>query len=322
MPEKYDAFLLVSFGGPEKHDDVIPFLENVLRGKNVPRERMLEVAEHYYHFDGVSPINDQCRLLLDALRTEFAANGVALPIYWGNRNWDPMLADTVRQMRDDGVKHAVALATSAFGSYSGCRQYREDLEKARATVEGAPEIDKLPPFWNHPGFVETVTDRVREALAQLPGADVVYTAHSVPLSMAQSSPYEAQLREVCAGVNTALGLPDPVLVFQSRSGPPTQPWLEPDVSEYIRNTASKKIIVVPVGFLSDHMEVLFDLDTEAAEAAKERGIEFLRAGTAGTHPRFVTAIRELVLASQVAPPAYICRPDCCRPATRPPARPA
>ncbi len=322
MPEKYDAFLLVSFGGPEKHDDVIPFLENVLRGKNVPRERMLEVAEHYYHFDGVSPINDQCRLLLDALRTEFAANGVALPIYWGNRNWDPMLADTVRQMRDDGVKHAVALATSAFGSYSGCRQYREDLEKARATVEGAPEIDKLPPFWNHPGFVDTVTDRVREALAQLPGADVVYTAHSVPLSMAQSSPYEAQLREVCAGVNMALGLRDPILVFQSRSGPPTQPWLEPDVSEYIRNTASKKIIVVPVGFLSDHMEVLFDLDTEAADAAKERGIEFLRAGTAGTHPRFVTAIREMVQAAQVAPPAYICRPDCCRPATRPPARPA
>src|SRR5208283_4488222 len=217
MPQ-YDALLIVSFGGPEKHEDVIPFLENVLRGRNVPRERMLEVAEHYYHFDGMSPINDQCRALVAALQTE-----LHLPIYWGNRNWVPMLAETVAKMRDDGVKRALALATSAFGSYSGCRQYREDIERARAAVgEGAPSIDKLPPFWNHPGFVETVTLRVREALEKLPGADVVYTAHSVPISMAQSSPYEQQLREVCAMVNTELKLGDPVLVFQSRSGPPTQ----------------------------------------------------------------------------------------------------
>ena len=316
MLDKYDAFLLVSFGGPEKHEDVIPFLENVLRGKNVPRERMLEVAEHYYHFDGVSPINRQCRQLLAALEAEFIGHGLALPLYWGNRNWDPMLADTVRRMRDDGVKHAVALATSAFGSYSGCRQYREDIAGAVAAVEGAPSIEKLPPFWDHPGFIETVTARVQEALEKLPGADVIYTAHSVPLSMAQSSPYEWQLRTACARVNRALGLPEPVLVFQSRSGPPTQPWLEPDVSEYIRGTASKKLVVMPVGFLSDHMEVLYDLDTEAADAAKQRGIGFVRAATPGTHPRFVSGIREMVQAAMISGPAYICAPDCCKAAVR------
>ncbi len=322
MPDQYDAFLLVSFGGPEKNEDVIPFLENVLRGKNVPRERMLEVAEHYYHFGGASPINGQCRELLVALSADFASHGVNLPIYWGNRNWDPMLADTVRQMRDDGVKRAVSIATSAFGSYSGCRQYREDIEKARATVgEGAPEIHKIPPFWNHPGFIAAVTDRVRGALEQLPGADVVYTAHSIPVSMAQSSPYERQLLSVCAQVNAALGLPDPVLVYQSRSGPPTQPWLEPDIVDYVRSTEARKLIVVPVGFLSDHMEVLYDLDTEAAEAAEERGIEFLRAGTAGTHPAFVAAIREMVQAA-LAGPVGVCAVDCCKAPVRPAVRPA
>jgi ferrochelatase len=317
MPDRYDAFLLVSFGGPEKHEDVLPFLENVLRGKNVPRERMLEVAEHYYHFDGVSPINQQCRELIAALQAEFSEHGLELPIYWGNRNWDPMLADTVRTMRDDGVKSAVALVTSAFGSYSGCRQYREDIERAVAAVERAPLIDKLPPFWNHPGFTETVIARVSEALQKLPGANVIYTAHSIPLPMAESSPYEKQLREVCVMVNQALGIPEPVLVFQSRSGPPTQPWLGPDVSEFIRGTDSKKLVVMPVGFLSDHMEVLYDLDTEAAEGAKERGIEFVRAGTAGTHPRFVSGIREMVQSAMISGLAYACAPDCCKPAVRP-----
>jgi ferrochelatase len=278
---------------------------------------MLEVAEHYYHFDGMSPINDQCRDLIAALRVEFDAHSVKLPIYWGNRNWDPMLADTVRKMRDDGVKRAVALVTSAFGSYSGCRQYREDIERARAAVEGAPDIDKLPPFSEHRGFVETVTERVREALERLPGADVVYTAHSIPVSMAQSSPYERQLREVCAKVSATLGLGAPTLVFQSRSGPPGQPWLEPDIGDYIRRTEAQRLIVVPAGFLSDHMEVLYDLDTEAAEAAKARGIEFLRAATVGTHPRFVRAIREMVEAG----PAYVCDPECCKLPVRP-VRPA
>jgi|SRR5665213_2100599 len=320
LPEKYDAFLLISFGGPEKHEDVIPFLENVLRGRNVPRERMLEVAEHYYHFGGVSPINDQCRQLLAAIKTEFAGHALNLPLYWGNRNWHPMLEDAVKRMRDDGVKRALALATSAFGSYSGCRQYREDVERARAAVEGAPEIDKLPPFSTHPGFVATVETRVAEALEQLPGAEVVYTAHSVPLSMAQSSPYEHQLRQVCCTVNRKLGLGDPMLVFQSRSGPPSQPWLGPDICDYIRSTDAKKLIVMPVGFLSDHMEVLYDLDTEAKEAAAARGIEFVRARTPGTHPRFVTAIREMVEAA-IDTGVNLCAPDCCKPASARPARP-
>jgi ferrochelatase len=222
-----------------------------------------------------------------------------------------MLEDTVRRMRDDGVKRAVAVVTSAFGSYSGCRQYREDIERAVAAVESAPSIEKLPPFWDHAGFEEAMVERVREALAKLPGADVIYTAHSIPVSMAQASPYEKQLREVCAAVNRAVGLPEPVLVFQSRSGPPGQPWLEPDVSDYIRGVESKRVVVVPVGFLSDHMEVLYDLDTEAVEAARERGIEFVRAGTVGTHPRFVKGLREMVEAAMADGPKFVCAPECC-----------
>lgn len=308
----YDALLLVSFGGPEKRDDVIPFLENVLRGRNVPRERLLEVAEHYYRFDGRSPINDHCRELIAALET----HGVGLPVYWGNRNWHPMLADTVTKMRDDGVRRALGIATSAFGSYSGCRQYREDIEAARAAVQGAPEIDKLPPFWSHAGFIDTMVDRVREALAKLPGADVVYTAHSIPVSMAQLSPYEAQLQEASRRVNERLGLGAPTLVYQSRSGPPSQPWLGPDIGDYIRRTGSKQLVVVPIGFLSDHMEVIYDLDLEAAHLAKERGIEFVRAGTAGTHPLFVAGLIELVrdaMSKGVVP----CASDCCQRAVRP-----
>ena len=312
MPPLYDAFLLISFGGPEKHEDVIPFLENVLRGRNVPRERMLEVAEHYYHFDGFSPINDQCRELLKVLKDRLGT-----PVYWGNRNWRPMLEDTVRQMRDDGVKRAVALATSAFGSYSGCRQYREDIDRTRAAVPDAPEIDKLPPFCLHPGFIDAVEACASAAIASLPGADVVYTAHSIPLSMAQSAPYEHQLRTVARTVNQRLGLGEPVMLYQSRSGPPGQPWLEPDVTQYIRSTEAKKLIVVPVGFLSDHMEVLYDLDTEAKAAAEERGIEFVRAATVGTHPRFVDAIVDLVH-SAISSGVKRCAQDCCQPAVRRP----
>lgn len=330
MPAPYDAFLLVSFGGPEKHEDVIPFLENVLRGRNVPRERMLQVAEHYYHFDGVSPINRQCEDLLAALRIEFASHGLNLPVYWGNRNWRPMLTDTVARMRGDGIRHALALATSAYGSYSGCRQYREDLDRACAAVESAPVaamndapvIDKLLPFFDHPGFIEAAAARVREALDRLPGADIVYTAHSVPLSMSQSSPYERQLREVCAEVHRICGgRNEPALVFQSRSGPPGQPWLEPDIGEYVRQSASKRLIVVPIGFLSDHMEVLYDLDTEAADIARSRGIEFVRAGTVGTHPSFVSAVRQMVQAAIDNGGVNACPPDCCKALQRPPARP-
>jgi len=308
----YDALLLVSFGGPEKRDDVIPFLENVLRGRNVPRDRLLAVAEHYYHFNGKSPINDQCRALISALKTQ----GLQLPVYWGNRNWPPMLGDTVQRMRDDGVQRALAIATSAFGSYSGCRQYREDIETARAAVADAPEIDKLPPFWSHSGFIDTMVDRVREALAKLPGAAVVYTAHSIPVAMAQSSPYEGQLRDASSRVNQQLGLDEPTLVFQSRSGPPSQPWLEPDIADYLRHTESKRLVVVPIGFLSDHMEVIYDLDLEAAALAKERGIEFVRAGTAGTHPRFVAGLIDLVQ-DAMANGVVQCAPNCCRRAARP-----
>jgi len=301
---RYDALLLLSFGGPEKREDVLPFLENVLRGRNVPRERLLAVAEHYYHFGGRSPINDQCRELIGALENA----GVELPIYWGNRNWHPMLADTVARMRDDGVRSALAIATSAFGSYSGCRQYLEDIEAARGEIR----VDKLPPFWNHPGFIETMKDRVREALALLPGADVVYTAHSIPVSMAESSPYEQQLRQAARQISGH----EPVLAFQSRSGPPSQPWLEPDIGDYIRKFEKKRLVVVPLGFLSDHMEVIYDLDLEAAALAKERGIEFVRAGTAGTHPRFVAGLVELVREAMKRGVDQ-CAADCCARPTSP-----
>lgn len=315
--QRYDALLFLSFGGPETHEDVIPFLENVLRGRNVPRERMLEVAEHYYHFDGKSPINDQCREMIAELKAEFAENGVNLPIYWGNRNWHPMVNDTICQMQSDGIRKALVYVTSAFSSYSGCRQYREDMAAAQEVVGGAIELDKIPSYFDHPGFIGTMVERVQEAMESLPGAMVVYTAHSIPTSMAATSPYVQQLTYAAGKVNEALGLGEVTLLYQSRSGPPTQPWLEPDVCDFIRGTDAKKLIVVPIGFLSDHMEVMYDLDTEAAEAAAERGIAFVRAKTVGTHPHFVRAVREMVqdaLAKGITP---ICKVDCCQPARRP-----
>jgi ferrochelatase len=303
----YDALLILSFGGPEKREDVIPFLENVLRGRNVPHERMLEVAEHYYHFEGRSPINDQNRALIEALRPV-----VKMPIYWGNRNWHPMLADTIRQMRDDGVKRAVAFVTSAFGSYSGCRQYIDDIARARAAVEGAPEIVKIPPFSAHPKFIEAMTDRVRTALVELPRGQLVFTAHSVPVSMAQSSPYVQELEVACAKAASNVGKADWKLVFQSRSGPPTQPWLGPDICDHLRETRTDSVIV-PIGFLSDHMEVLYDLDTEARAVANELGIRMVRAGTAGTHPAMIDMIAELVTQDHPA-----CAEGCCPAPVRPP----
>ncbi len=300
----YDAVLLVSFGGPEGRDEVIPFLENVLRGRNVPRERMLEVAQHYYHFDGVSPINEQNRQLIAALQARLAANGPNLPIYWGNRNWQPYLADALRQMRDDGIKRALAFVTSAYSSFSGCRQYRGNIAAAQAAVgAGAPEVDKIRAFFNHPGFIGPMAERVREAYGQIAverraAAELIFTAHSVPLSMAASSKYVDQLQEACRLVAEAAGRRDYRLVWQSRSGPPAQPWLEPDISDHLRQRSEQgvqDVVVAPIGFISDHMEVLFDLDIEARKVAAELGLGFVRAGTVGVHPDFIAMIRELIL---------------------------
>ncbi len=304
----FDALLVLSFGGPEKHQDVIPFLENVLRGRDVPRERMLAVAEHYYHFDGRSPINDQNRELTAALRKV-----LGVPIYWGNRNWHPFLSETVRQMRDDGIRRAVAFATSAFGSYSGCRQYLENIQQARADAgEGAPEIVKIRPFSGHPLFIEAMADRVRAALTQLPHARLVFTAHSIPLAMAESSPYVRELEIASARVAAAVGVSDWKLVYQSRSGPPAQPWLGPDIGDYLREVRADTVIV-PIGFLSDHMEVLYDLDTAARAVCDELGMRMVRAGTVGTHPALVRMIAELI---EQEPEA--CAADCCAALRRPP----
>ncbi|MFY1637799.1 ferrochelatase [Solwaraspora sp. WMMB335] len=307
----YDALLLLSFGGPEGPEDVLPFLENVTRGRNVPPERLAEVAEHYRHFGGVSPINQQCRELLAAIRADFAANGIDLPVYWGNRNWHPMLADTVATMRDDGVRHALAFATSAFGGYSSCRQYQEDIAAARAAVgPDAPVIDKLRQFHDHPGFVGPHTEAVRAALDTLDPAlrertRLVFTAHSIPTRMAaaagpEGGRYQAQLAETARLVaeRAAPGLPYD-LVWQSRSGPPQVPWLEPDVNDHLTALAEQEgaaaVVVSPIGFVSDHLEVVWDLDTEAAATAKELGLAYVRAATPGTHPRFVAMVRELVV---------------------------
>ncbi len=339
--EPYDAILIVSFGGPEQPDDVMPFLENVLRGKNVPQARMLEVAEHYKQFGGVSPINEQCRLLISALTAELGEHGPHLPVYWGNRNWHPMLADTLAQMRDDGVRHALAFMTSAFSSYSGCRQYREDVARAQAEVgDGAPVVDKLRVFFNHPGYIGPMRARVQSALEAIPASrrtttQIVFTAHSIPAGMANGCAYEAQLRESCRLVAEAFPELPWKLVFQSRSGPPTQPWLEPDVSDYLRELAGGQdvtdVVVSPIGFISDHLEVLYDLDTEAAAVCQEVGLNMIRAATVGTHPEFITMIRHLIeerikgtekhCLGGLGPSHDVCPEDCCpsgRPAaTRP-----
>jgi ferrochelatase len=309
----YDAVLVVSFGGPEGPAEVLPFLENVLRGKNVPRERMLAVAEHYYHFGGVSPINEQNRALLRALQARLDQDGPALPVYWGNRNWRPLLADTLRQMAQDGIRRAIAFVTSAYSSYSSCRQYMDDLAKARAEVgDRAPEVEKLRAFYNHPGFIVPMAERVRAALEELPGAEIIYTAHSIPLWMAQGCMYEAQLGEAARLVSRALGREGGRVVYQSRSGAPGQPWLEPDICDWLRTERPAEVVIVPIGFISDHMEVKYDLDTEARHVCEELGIRMARAGTVGDHPRFVEMIRELIVGRmEKGPGVDLCPPDCC-----------
>ena len=313
-PTPYDALLLVSFGGPERPEDVVPFLENVTRGKNIPRERLEEVGEHYFLFGGRSPINDQNRALLAALEEDLRSNGVDVPVYWGNRNWDPYLADTLRQMSEDGVRRAACLVTSAYSSYSGCRQYRENLADAVAVVgEGAPRLDRLRHYYNHPGFVEPNVDATLAALAELREADrhdahLLFVTHSVPLSMNDASgpdggAYVAQHRSVVEEITERVRQETgqrygAELVYCSRSGPPHVPWLEPDVNdrmEELANDGVTAVVVVPIGFVSDHMEVIYDLDTEAARTAEKLGLAFARAATAGVDPRFVAMVRELLL---------------------------
>jgi len=324
----YDALLVLSFGGPESPEEVLPFLENVLRGRNVSRERMLEVAANYTLFGGRSPINDQNRALIAALSQELATHGPALPVYWGNRNWHPLLSGTVRQMAKDRVRRALVFVTSAYSSYSGCRQYREDLQRARAEVgPEAPEFDKLRQFYDHPGFIGPLTEHVREALSQAaPDAHLLFTAHSIPVAMSETSPYLAQLQETARLVGEGLGRVGYRLVFQSRSGPPHQPWLEPDIRDVLRETAraggSPDVVVAPIGFISDHMEVKYDLDTQARAVAEEAGLRMVRAATVGTHPRFIQMIRELIDERLAGYPlAEGCLEDCCPNPHRPAARP-
>jgi ferrochelatase len=331
LPEhEFDAIVLVSFGGPEGPDDVMPFLENVTRGRNVPRERLLDVAHHYERFGGISPINDQNRALIAALEPELRAHGIDLPVYFGNRNWHPLITDTMRRMRDDGVRRALAVFTSAFSSYSGCRQYRENLFEAQgAAGPDAPEVPRVRMFYNHPGFIEANVDRVRAALVELGVSDahIAFTAHSIPAAMAKNSAYEAQLHEAGRLVAEAVGIDDWALVYQSRSGPPHVPWLEPDISDHLADVAARgvsAVVISPIGFVSDHLEVLFDLDVEARETAERLGVAMARAGTAGTHPAFVAALRELI-AERMTPGAErralgrfgpshdVCAPDCCLP---------
>lgn len=309
MPH-YDALLIVSFGGPEGPDDVMPFLRNVVRGRNVPEARLQLVAERYQRFGGVSPINAQTRALVDAVRSE-----IPIPVYWGNRNWHPFLADTLSEMASAGIERAVAFVTSAYSSYSSCRQYLEDIEKARARVgDAAPVVDKIPPFCHHDGFIEANRDRLHAALDEL-GADrptVLFTAHSLPESMASTCDYADELAQTAARVlNRDL---DSRLVYQSRSGPPSVPWLGPDVLDALREVheeGARDVVIAPIGFLSDHMEVVYDLDVEAKELADELGIRLVRAKTVGTHPKFVRLIRELV-----ETPVVPCDVGCCPPPPR------
>ncbi len=331
LPNPYDAVFYVSFGGPEGMDDVMPYLDNVLRGKRVPHERKLEVAHHYELFGGVSPINEQNRAVIKALETELKTHGSDLPVYFGNRNWHPLIPDALQQMKQDGVKNALVFISSAFSCYSGCRQYRENLCDAMETMgEPGLAIDKIRVFYNHPGFIEANADHLRQSFQQIPemrrdAAVLLFTAHSIPMSMATGSRYEEQLLESCRLVAEAVGRSDWRMVFQSRSGPPHQPWLEPDVCDVLPELQAagvQDVVVAPVGFVSDHLEVLFDLDTEAKEAAEELGLNLIRTQTVGIHPAYISMIRELIeermsesperrAIGRFGPSHDVCPTDCC-----------
>ena len=299
----YDALLFLSFGGPEGPADVLPFLENVTRGRGIPHERLLEVAGHYHHFGGVSPINAQNRALIAALETELRAHRIDLPIYFGNRNWHPLLADTLIQMHAAGVREVLVFVTSAFSSYSGCRQYREDVIRAVEQIGiTTMRFDKLRVFYNHPGFIEPMAARLEQALATFPAerrseVEIVFTAHSIPLSMARGSAYERQLQEASRLVAERAGPLRYWFAWQSRSGPPQVKWLVPDILSVLASlhaAGKDDVVVVPIGFISDHLEVLYDLDLEAQALAEELGMRMVRAPTVGTDPAFVAMIRELI----------------------------
>ena len=329
---EYDSVLVVSFGGPEQRADVMPFLENVVRGKNVPPERLKEVAVHYNHFEGKSPINDQNRALIAALEEELASSGLDLPVYWGNRNWDPYISDALGQMKAEGKKRALAFVTSAYSSYSGCRQYLQNIEAARADIgEGAPVVHKLRAFYNHPGFIEANIDRLLAALGTLPKerrecARVAFSAHSIPDAMAATCDYVDQLQETARLVAEGARHERWQLVYQSRSGPPHVPWVGPDILEHLDALSQinvKDVIVAPIGFISDHMEVVWDLDHEARDYATDLGIILTRAETVGTHPAFIAMIRELIeermgrvtvrqALGKRGPAPDVCPPDCCQ----------
>jgi ferrochelatase len=339
--DPYDGILLLSFGGPESPQDVMPFLENVTRGRGVPPERLQTVARHYRDRGGRSPANDQNRALLSALRAELDSRGRPIPVYWGNRNWHPFLADVLLRAHDEGARRLLVILTSPFSSYSGCRQYREDLAVALQDLAGQGRhlvVDKLRPYFNHPAFAAAVTDRVRAARERAaPDNRLVYVTHSLPLwaqrsSGPQGEAYLAQHRDLAATVTAGLdtGPEEPWdLVFCSRSGPPTQPWLEPDIEDHLRALAdagTTGVVVVPLGFLSDHMEVVHDLDVMASGVAEELGLDFVRAGTVGTHPTFVTGLVDLarerarqargepvepVTVGGLEPAAAVCASGCC-----------
>lgn len=361
----YDCILLVSYGGPDGPADVIPFIENILQGRKLSPQRLEELAEPYMYFGGASPINEQNRALLAAIIGELTATSrdgreenadlkpLDLPVYWANLHWHPLLRDVLQQMADDEMSHALAFATSAFGSYPGCRKYREAIDDARAQVgPQAPRVDKLRLFYNHPGFIASVTDRVVAALARFdnPSGErvkILFTAHSLPVSMAQSCPYVQQVRESCRLVIEQLqaneqlapdmreALADWELAYQSRSGPPEQPWLGPDVGEWLVEhyvdadpDATNNVVIAPIGFMSDHKEVVFDLDVEIQALCEHLGINMVRASTPGTHPRFVRMVRELIEErldpnlprSSIGPDGPWpdeCADDCCPPPTRP-----
>jgi ferrochelatase len=353
-PVPYDAILLAGFGGPEGQDDVIPFLRNVTRGRGIPDERLEEVAHHYRHFGGISPINAQNRALKAAIEAELASRGIDLPVYWGNRNWAPYLEEAVQEAAAAGHTTLLGLATSAYSSYSSCRQYREDFARVLDSTQllGTVTIDKVRQFFDHPGFVHAFTEGVTSAVRELIGDGVaperirvLFSTHSIPTSDAQRSgprdrdfgeggAYAAQ-HEAVAGVvmsKVVEAVPEAAetgweLVYQSRSGPPTQPWLEPDVCDVIGELPARgveAVVIVPLGFVSDHMEVLWDLDTEAMEAAQEAGIRAVRTPTPGVDPAFVSGLVDLVVERREGTPAAerphvtdlgpwfdVCRPACC-----------